>query len=63
MVAMVKSDLLLLATANHLSMILAVATFDFMPFHLAIKIVHSRWVMLVLALVVAQAHRRHLFVA
>ena len=62
MVAMVKSDLLL-ATADHLSMILAVATFDFMPLHLAIKIVHSRWVMLVLALVVAQAHRRHLFVA
>ena len=63
MVAMVRSDLLLLVTNNHLSRILAIATFDFMLLHLTIKIVHSRWVMLVLALVVAQPHRCHLFVA
>ena len=65
MVAMVRSDLLLLlVTNNHLSRILAIfATFDFMPLHLAIEIIHNRWVLLrLLALMVAQAQRNHLFV-
>ena len=63
MVAMVRSDLLLLVTNNHLSRILAIATFDFMLLHLTIEIIHDRWVLLrLLALMVAQAHRNHLFV-
>merc|ERR1719320_9979 len=62
---MIKSDLLLLllVTNNHLSRILATATFDFMPLHLAIEIIHNRWVLVrLLALRVAQAHRSHLVV-
>ena len=62
---MVRSDLLLLVTNNHLSRILAIATFDFMLLHLTIEIIHDRWVLLrLLALMVAQAqaHRSHLFV-
>ena len=67
MVTMVRSDLLLLllVTNNHLSRILATATatFDFVRLHLTIEIIHDRWVLLrLLALMVAQAHRNHLFV-
>ena len=64
MVAMVRSDLLLLVTNNHLSRILAIfAIFDFLPPHLAIEIIHNRWVLLrLLALMVAQAHWSHVFV-
>ena len=64
MVAMVRSDLLLLVTNNHLSRILAIfAIFDFLPPHLAIEIIHNRWVLMrLLALMVAQAHWSHVFV-